>query len=83
MMATFRRALSSRSTSPLLPPNSPDRRTYRPVTGADDENEAVEGYAVSRDAGGGDGAGGGGDKRVTWAFWVLGAGVLLSWNGES
>lgn len=20
------------------------------------------------------------DKRVTWAFWVLGAGVLLSWN---
>jgi equilibrative nucleoside transporter 1/2/3 len=22
------------------------------------------------------------DKGVYWAFWALGAGVLLSWNGE-
>lgn len=85
MMATLRRALGARSTSPLLPPTSPDRRNYQPVSagidgdgGGEHDNEYLVGREESQEVFGE----GEKDCKVTWAFWVLGAGVLLSWNGE-
>ena len=71
MMATLRRAISSGSNSPLL---QSDRGRYQPVDEILDVDDTFERPGVHTHAS---------DRRVRWAFWLLGAGILLSWNGMS
>jgi hypothetical protein len=51
----------------LLRPRDP-RAEYEPIGEASGEDRELSDRA---------------ERKSFWAFWVLGAGVLLSWNGES
>jgi hypothetical protein len=62
-------------------PTHDQRGLYTPI-GESEDGAAGEGSPpVCPPLGASDGAGY--DAKVYWAFWTLGAGVLLSWNGES